>query len=64
MSMISNVLRKDNEALIELYKTMKPEQRLVAFFNHSRLIYKFYQVGKVFRQKKIEKIGKKLSKQA
>lgn len=49
--MKSNVLIKDQESLIGLYKTMKPEQRLIAFFNHSRLIHQLYRAGKTFRKR-------------
>ncbi len=43
--MISNVLKKNREAMIKMYQKMTPEQRLVAFLNHSRLVHKLYQAG-------------------
>ena len=48
-TMISNVLKEDHAALLKLCKAMKPEQRLVAFLNHSRLIHRLYQAGKASR---------------
>jgi len=44
--MISNILNQDHAALVKLCKSMKPEERLVAFLNHSRLIHQVYQAGK------------------
>ena len=49
--MISGTLRKDHAALVELYKAMKPEERLIAFLNHSRLIHKVYQAGRSLRRR-------------
>jgi hypothetical protein len=49
--MLSGTLRKDHAALVELYKAMKPEERLIAFFNHSRLIHKVYQAGRSLRRR-------------
>jgi len=49
--MKSNILTRDYQALIGLYRKMSPEKRLVAFFNHSRLIHKLYQAGKAFRSR-------------
>jgi len=45
----SEVLRKDHEEMIALYKRMKPEERLVAFFYHSQLIHQLYQAGVGYR---------------
>ena len=47
--MKSDVLKKDYAALVGLSKKMKPEERLVAFFNHSRLIHRLYISGKALR---------------
>ena len=49
--MVSGALRKDHSALVELYKAMKPEERLIAFFNHSRLIHEVYQAGRSLRRR-------------
>ena len=48
--MKSEILEKDHEDLIALYKRMSPEERLVAFFNHSRLIGEVYQAGLTYRK--------------
>jgi len=45
----SEVLHKDHDEMIALYKRMKPEERLVAFFNHSQLIHRLYQAGVGYR---------------
>ena len=45
----SEVLRKDHEEMIALYKRMKPEERLVAFFYHSQLTPQLYQAGVGYR---------------
>jgi hypothetical protein len=44
--MISAIMKKDHQGLMMLNKAMKPEERLLAFFNHSRLIHRLYQAGK------------------
>lgn len=49
--MISKILKKDHAALAGLSDAMKPEQRLVAFLNHSRFIRRVYQAGQMFRKK-------------
>ena len=49
--MLSDILKKDRAALIRLSKAMKPEERLVAFLNHSRLIHQIHQAGKAFRNR-------------
>lgn len=41
--MKSNVSLEDRKALIELYRSMSPQKRLVAFLNHSRLLHKFHK---------------------
>jgi len=43
--MKSKILQDDNKDMIRLYKRMKPEERLMAFFNHSRLVNEIYQAG-------------------
>ena len=49
--MISGTLRKDRATLVELSKAMTSEERLIAFFNHSRLIHKVYQAGRSLRRR-------------
>ena len=49
--MKSRVLTKGQQDLIKLSKAMTPQQRLVAFLNHSRLVYRLYQAGKRHRLK-------------
>lgn len=36
---------------IKICKAMKPEERLIAFVNHSRLVMQMYQAGVDFRLK-------------
>ena len=43
--MKSRVLTKDQQDLIKLSKAMTPQERLIAFLNHSRLVHKFYRAG-------------------
>lgn len=45
----SPILSKDRESSIRLYKKMKPEERLIAFFHHSRLMNQIYQAGMRYR---------------
>jgi len=45
----SDILQKDHEGLLLLYQRMTPEERLVAFFHHSRLVYQLYQAGLRYR---------------
>ena len=45
----SEILRRDYEEMIALHKRMSPEERLVAYFNHSRFLYQIYQVGVNYR---------------
>ena len=47
--MKSKILQKDHEDMIELYRKMKPEERLMAYFHHSQLVQQFYQAGLTFR---------------
>jgi hypothetical protein len=49
--MISRILEQDHAALIKLCKSMKPEERLVAFLNHSRLVHQIYRAGKASRRR-------------
>lgn len=43
--MKSKIIQEDREDLIRLCKAMTPEERLVAFYNHSRLICAVNQKG-------------------
>lgn len=45
----SAIMRQDHEDLVLLSKRMKPEERLVAYFNHSQLIHQIYQAGVRYR---------------
>ncbi len=45
----SEILQKDHEDLISLYKRMKPEERLMAYFHHSQLVTQIYQLGVNYR---------------
>jgi hypothetical protein len=45
----SEILRHDHEDMIELYKRMKPEERLVAFFYHAQLTHQMYWAGVTHR---------------
>jgi hypothetical protein len=54
--MISKVLTKSRKSLIKACQAMSPEERLVAFFNLSRLTHLFYLAGK--RQLKRPQISK------
>lgn len=41
----SRLLQRDREGWLLLYKSMKPEERLLAHLRHSQLIYQFYLAG-------------------
>ena len=41
----SAILQKDHEGVLLLPKRMTPEERLRAYFYHSRLLYQLYQAG-------------------
>ena len=45
----SDILQKDRDSLVLLSKRMTPEERLVAFFHHSRLVHQLYQAGVRYR---------------
>jgi hypothetical protein len=49
--MKSHVLTKDQQDLIKLSKAMTPQERLIAFLNHSRLGHRLYREGKQHRLK-------------
>ncbi len=41
----SEMLQKDRDNLVLLAQRMTPEERLMAFFHHSKLVYQLYQAG-------------------
>ena len=45
----SELMRQDHEALREMSRRMTPEERLVAFFHHSQLVYQLSQAGVTYR---------------
>jgi len=45
LSMESKILQKNREELVEICRAMSPEDRLLAFLNHSQLIYQIYEAG-------------------
>ena len=45
----SAVMRRDREEMIRRARSMTPEERLVAFYHHARLVTKFYLAGERFR---------------
>ena len=48
--MKSSIIEKDHQALTKLCQAMTPEERLIAFLNHSRLIQRLYHTGKKQRR--------------
>ena len=47
--MKSKISKTQHDDIIRICKRMKPAERLVAFFNHSRLMMQIYQAGVDFR---------------
>ncbi len=47
----SEILRKSHDDMISLCKRMKPEERLLAHYRLSQLIYQIYQAGVRYRKK-------------
>lgn len=47
--MKSKISEIQNDHNIKVCKAMKPEERLVAFVNHSQLLMQMYQAGVDFR---------------
>jgi hypothetical protein len=43
--MKSAVLQHDREEILALSRRLTPEERLVAYYHHSRLIAQMYQAG-------------------
>lgn len=53
--MRSTVLQRDHEEMRALSKRMTPEERLVAYYHHSRLIHLMYQAGVRYRKRSLRK---------
>ena len=58
----SALMRRDREELIRRVERMSPEERLVAFFNHSRLLTQMYLAGARYRAKRDAQSRKKRAK--
>ena len=43
--MKSKIIQQDHDDLVRLSKSMTPQERLVAFFNHLRLMAEVHQKG-------------------
>ncbi len=50
MSMESKILQKNHEELVEICRAMSPEDRLLAFLNHSELVHQIYEAGVKYRK--------------
>jgi hypothetical protein len=44
------IVQQEREEMFLLSKRMKPEERLVAYFHHSQLMYQMYQAGVKYRK--------------
>jgi hypothetical protein len=49
--MESKILQQDRNDLIQLNRTLSPEQRLEAFYQHSQLLSQLSLVGKTGKKK-------------
>lgn len=58
----SKLMQRDREDLIRIAKRMMPEERLVAFFNHSRLLTRMYLAGVRYRAKRDAQSRKRRAK--
>lgn len=58
----SEILKKDREDMSKLCKRMKPEERLMAYLNHSQLIQQIYQAGVRYRSGLLSSSKKKSSR--
>ena len=47
--MKSKIIQQDHDHLVELNKQMKPEERLLAFYEHSKLMSEMFEEGIKFR---------------
>jgi hypothetical protein len=52
--MDSKVAKEAERALVEATQRLAPEQRLVAFLTHTRLMMELYEVGKKAQQRSPE----------
>lgn len=52
--MKSPILQQDHDDLIKLNQSLSPEERLVAFFHHSRLLSQLSLVRKVKKNQDID----------
>lgn len=46
---MSSILQKDREEAVALSKRLTPEERLVAYYHHSRLMAQMYRAGAYHR---------------
>ena len=49
--MKSNILKANHKALIKANKAMTPQERLMAFYRHSRLLSKLARAGQKLRKR-------------
>jgi hypothetical protein len=49
--MKSKLMQQDHDALIKMHKSMTPEERLMAFYHHSRLMMHVHEAGKELRNR-------------
>ena len=54
----SKVLVRDNEQLIKASQQMKPQERLIAFYQHSLFLSLIHRAGQVFRARKSQPSSK------
>ncbi len=59
--MKSKILQKNHEELVDICRAMSPEDRLLAFLNHSKLIHQIYQSGVEHRKTSSRVLFKKRS---
>lgn len=52
--MISKILQQDHNDLIRLNQSLSPEERLVAFYHHSKLLSQLSLVRKVEKKQDID----------
>ena len=45
----SELMRREHEEMTARHRRMTPEERLVAFFHHSQLVYQLYRAGVTYR---------------
>ena len=59
----SEILRKDRDGILLISKRMTPEQRVVAFFNHSQFVNQIYLAGLDYRAKAERLAAKRKTRQ-